>query len=43
MKLDTHLLVRQVQELVKFNSTVRERTEGPLLLELSSESGIGNA
>ena len=38
----THLLVAQVQELVKLNPTVGERTERPLLLELGGEGGVGN-
>ena len=41
-KLHTHLLIAQVQELVKLNPTVGERTERPLLLELGGEGGVGN-
>ena len=38
----THLLIAQIQELVELNTTVRERTERPLLLELSGEGGVGD-
>ena len=38
----THLLIAQIQELVELNTTVRERTERPLLLELGGEGGVGN-
>lgn len=38
----THLFIAQIQELVEFNSTVGERTERPLLLELSGEGGVGD-
>jgi hypothetical protein len=39
---NTHLLIAQIQELVQLNSTVRERAEGSLLLEISGDLGIGN-
>ena len=38
----THLLIAQIQELVELNTTVRERTERPLLLELGGEGGVGD-
>ena len=42
IKRMTHLLIAQIQELVELNTTVRERTERPLLLELSGEGGVGD-
>ena len=39
----THLLVAQVQELVKLNSAVGEGAERPLLLEVGSDLGVGNS
>lgn len=39
---DTHLLVAQVQELIKLNTTVRERAERPLLLEVGGDLGVGD-
>ena len=38
----THLLVAQVQELVKLNSAVGEGAERALLLEVGSDLGVGN-
>ena len=38
----THLFVAQIQELVELNTPVRERTEGPLLLEVGGDLGVGN-
>lgn len=37
-----HLLVAQVQKFVELDATVGERTECPLLLELSGEGWVGN-
>lgn len=36
------LLIVHVKELVEVNSAVRERAEGSLLLELSSDRGVSN-
>jgi len=36
------LFVVHVKELVELNTTVRERAEGSLLLDLSGESGVSN-
>lgn len=41
-RFKTHLLIAQVQELVKLDSTVRERAERPLLLKLGGEGGISD-
>ena len=38
----TDLFIAQIQELVKLNSTVGEGTEGPLLLEVGGDLGVGN-
>lgn len=38
----THVLIGQVEELLEGNSTVGEGPEGPLLLDLGGESGVGN-
>lgn len=38
----THLLVAQVQKLVKLDTAVRERAERPLLLEVGSDLRVGN-
>ena len=37
-----HLLIAQVKELVELNTTVREGTERPLLLEVGGDLGVGN-
>ena len=37
-----HLLIAQVKELIELNTTVREGTERPLLLEVGSDLGVGN-
>lgn len=38
-----HLFVAHVEELVELDTAVAERPERPLLLELSSESGVGDS
>lgn len=38
----TNLLVTEIQELIKLNTTVREGTEDPFFLKLGSELGIGS-
>ena len=37
-----HLLIAQVKELIELNTTVREGTERPLLLEVGGDLGVGN-
>ena len=39
---ETYLLIAQVKELVKLDTTVRERAERPLLLEVGGDLGVGN-
>lgn len=39
----TYLFVAHVEEVVEPDTAVAERAERPLLLELSSESGVGNS
>jgi hypothetical protein len=38
----THLLIAQVKELFQLDSTVREGTEGTLLLDVSGHLGVGD-
>ena len=38
----THLFVAHVEKGVEPDAAVAERAERPLLLELSSEGGVGN-
>lgn len=38
----THLFVGQVKELIKLDTTVGEGTEGPPLLEVGGDLGVGN-
>jgi hypothetical protein len=38
----THLFIAQVEELLKLNTTVRERTECALLLEVGGDLGVSN-
>ena len=41
-KIHAHLLIAQVKELIELNTTVREGTERPLLLEVGGDLGVGN-
>lgn len=38
----THLFVGKVKELVELDATVGEGTEGPPLLEVGGDLGVGN-
>jgi hypothetical protein len=38
----THLLIREIQELVELDAAERERAERALLLEVSGDLGVGD-